>query len=429
MYLYLYSLIDPITNEIRYIGISVNPKRRFRQHLQCVLSKRKYEWISFLKSQNLEPKLDILFKSDDIKFILDKERELIKILPNLLNISKGGEFNLAYSFGDREVKMFSLEGELLNTFTSNAEALRFLNLEDSSSLISACALRARNHAYGYIWRYDDDIITAEDFKRLYLSFENSRDNKHVFVFNTDGEFIDDFESIEKCSKALNIGRSGISGVLSNTTDNFSHKGYIFSKSMEDFEIKYLEFLDSLPKSVVQYDLSGKVLNYFKSINAVATFFDTKCNKSIKKCCENEIDSYNGFIFKYEQVLPSKFKNMLIHFSILDNDLNIIYNGSTETTLRSRLMSLVKDYPEFKNFLVQELGKEILEVKVIIDEYVAKPNTQIRVKCLETNTIYESCRQAAFDLGIKPESVHNYIKGRQKGKVKKLYSFEVCPLIE
>lgn len=429
MYLYLYSLTDPIVNEIKYIGISVNPKRRFRQHLQCTINRNKYEWISFLKSQNLEPKLDILFKSDDIRFILNKEIELIKNLSNLLNISKGGEFNLAYSFGKRVVKMFNLEGELLNTFSSNTEALRFLNLEDSSALISACALRKRNHAHGYIWRYDEDIITLEDFKRLHLSFENSRENKHIFVFNTDGEFINDFESIETCSKALKIGRSGISGVLSNTTNNFSHKGYIFTQSMEDFEIKYLEFLDSLPKSVVQYDLSGKVLNYFKSINSVANFFDTKCNATIKKCCENKLESYNGFIFKYEQVLPSKFKNTLIHFSILDNDLNVIYNGTTENSLRNRLQSLLKDYPEFKNFSVKEVGKEMLEIKTIIDDYVIKPNTQIRIKCLETNTIYESCRQAAVDLNIKPESIHNYLKGKQKGKVKKLYSFEVCPLIE
>lgn len=59
---YIYALIDPTTNEIRYIGKSDAPERRFKEHVdrQACPDSYKANWIKKLRSKNLMPGLKIL---------------------------------------------------------------------------------------------------------------------------------------------------------------------------------------------------------------------------------------------------------------------------------------------------------------------------------------------------------------------------------
>lgn len=60
----IYALCDPYTGEVRYVGKSDDPARRFRDHLtQGQLNRhktRKNSWIKGLLAQGTEPILDIL---------------------------------------------------------------------------------------------------------------------------------------------------------------------------------------------------------------------------------------------------------------------------------------------------------------------------------------------------------------------------------
>jgi hypothetical protein len=55
-------IIDPIKNELRYIGKSINPNSRYRKHLQdskkCISYKDK--WIYSLLNNNIKPELFII---------------------------------------------------------------------------------------------------------------------------------------------------------------------------------------------------------------------------------------------------------------------------------------------------------------------------------------------------------------------------------
>ena len=61
---YIYILQDPITQEVRYVGKSNNPKRRYTSHL-CDKPKVKYYsyyWIQSLLKKGLKPKPESILK-------------------------------------------------------------------------------------------------------------------------------------------------------------------------------------------------------------------------------------------------------------------------------------------------------------------------------------------------------------------------------
>lgn len=69
---YIYALVDPITNETKYIGQTNDLKKRYKQHLHPI--SEKSIWIHNLRRKSKKPKLSIIeeFKSDE----LVNEREL-----------------------------------------------------------------------------------------------------------------------------------------------------------------------------------------------------------------------------------------------------------------------------------------------------------------------------------------------------------------
>lgn len=61
MSFYIYALVDPDTNQIRYIGMSLDPRRRLRQHMrETKKNAGKNIWIDGLKARRRTPYLLIL---------------------------------------------------------------------------------------------------------------------------------------------------------------------------------------------------------------------------------------------------------------------------------------------------------------------------------------------------------------------------------
>lgn len=60
--IFIYGLIDPIKNDLRYVGKSVNPNNRYRKHLQESKNKITYKdkWVNKLLQDNLRPELIII---------------------------------------------------------------------------------------------------------------------------------------------------------------------------------------------------------------------------------------------------------------------------------------------------------------------------------------------------------------------------------
>lgn len=60
----IYTLSDPRNGEVRYVGMSKDPMKRFQMHKQKPFLDRQYlkksAWLKDLKSNNLQPKLEVI---------------------------------------------------------------------------------------------------------------------------------------------------------------------------------------------------------------------------------------------------------------------------------------------------------------------------------------------------------------------------------
>lgn len=96
MKVFIYTLEHPITNEVRYIGKTKNPKMRFHNHCNKLHNEKthKRNWINSLKKENLKPIMKILDEIEESewkyweKFWIEQFRQWGF---NLVNHTSGGD--------------------------------------------------------------------------------------------------------------------------------------------------------------------------------------------------------------------------------------------------------------------------------------------------------------------------------------------------
>lgn len=83
--IYIYGLVCPFSNEIKYIGKSIQPEVRLQQHAISRWNKPLSNWIRELKSKNTSPYIKVLNTFVNDEEATKEERKLIKQTPNLFN--------------------------------------------------------------------------------------------------------------------------------------------------------------------------------------------------------------------------------------------------------------------------------------------------------------------------------------------------------
>lgn len=87
--MYIYALLDPRTEEVRYVGKTTNPRRRFFEHLRKPANEHLARWLNALNQLGLVPNLEILDEVGDETWA-ERERFWISRFVNLVNINPGG---------------------------------------------------------------------------------------------------------------------------------------------------------------------------------------------------------------------------------------------------------------------------------------------------------------------------------------------------
>lgn len=188
------------------------------------------------------------------------------------------------------ILQYSLEGYFIKEWDSIINARNYYN---NTSIEDVCLGKTLT-AGGYQWKYKLD----DNFPMNIGSAESKhKKKKHVFVYDIDGNFINDYYGISTAFHELNISSKSmcISSCYKDITRNLAY-GYRWTET-------YYEKLPplKLPKSnrpVAQINENTKeIIDIFPSIKDAAKTVDA-CFSSIRGCCDHKKKRIKGYQWEY-----------------------------------------------------------------------------------------------------------------------------------
>lgn len=225
---YIYGLVDPETNKIRYIGKTINPKYRLSGHINESLKTRthKCSWIRNLLKRNLKPILKIIEICSLENF---EEREAYHIslygFNELTNSDERGQGNKSRrrelienaKYKNKKVYQYRLSGEFIKEYKSVREASRRLSISHAN--ITRCCNKIANHASGYIFSYKEEIVDP--------ILRPNATKKSVVEIDDKGNIIKEWKSLMDCSRDTGIDNGNLSRVCNNIIKYIKNRRFCF----------------------------------------------------------------------------------------------------------------------------------------------------------------------------------------------------------
>lgn len=191
MKVFIYTLEHPITNEVRYVGKTKNPKMRFHNHCNKLHNEKthKRNWINNLRKENLRPVMEILDEVEESewkyweKFWIEQFRQWGF---NLVNHTSGGD---GLTIGN--ITSFKKGHRPWNYGTRKPKILKGNRGRTENSI--------KNHFQkGFIpWNKNHSGYTTSKAKKVYQYCPYT------------GEFIKEWNSVKEVFLELNINAASI----------------------------------------------------------------------------------------------------------------------------------------------------------------------------------------------------------------------------
>lgn len=270
----LYALVSTSNvDDIRYIGITGRSLRdRLYEHKSCKDNNYKDRWI---KSEL-------------------KKGFSIKLIPLVTNISKQDIFDLEIkTIANYKDKGFKLTNLSIGG-TGGAIGSKW---SDERRLKMSLGAKERAIKIGNSHRGKTNII-------LNPSKYNINKRKPVIQLDKEGNFINEYESIESCRKILNIPYSSIMQCCKGITNTSNSYIFLYKTNYNKEYINAIllklktrwstRSLINKYKKVNMYDLNGNFIRSFDSIK------EAKSNgyNYVSEICNNKMKSTKGYVFKF-----------------------------------------------------------------------------------------------------------------------------------
>lgn len=212
---YIYALVDPRDEMVRYIGKTICPSKRLSSHIN---ESKKYKhhrakWIRSLLKEDMKPIFKILKICPLSEFTI-YESEFIKFYKSdkLTNSDESGSGNInrkreiienAIDKIRKKVYQFDLDGNYIQEFKSTRDAARRMNTLHSH--ISRCCNGIIRHTGGFIYKYNrnpkiEKVLIPNAVK------------KPIIEVDSDGNIINEWGSLMDCSRDTKIDNGNISRV-------------------------------------------------------------------------------------------------------------------------------------------------------------------------------------------------------------------------
>lgn len=245
---YLYTLNCPFTNQIKYVGVSIQPKKRFNTHLSKArqsTSTRKKAWIKGLLNQNLKPILNIISEHDkdvihevEKSFILECKNKNIE----LYNLTSGGEIKKEVSQSTKDKLRQANLGKKQSAKTIQKRVEKLKGQKRTEDVKRKLSQNQKGKNNSMIKSGADFSKQIEAMKKANIGRKRDKSigrkiadrlSKPVIQLDLDGNFVKEWKSMMDIQRELGFKNGDISAVCKGAI----RKGYV-RKTAYGFKWKY-----------------------------------------------------------------------------------------------------------------------------------------------------------------------------------------------
>ena len=312
---YIYLILNTVYPDKIYVGqTSVTPNNRWKGHmLQAKESKHNntdklHNYMARYGIENFGLTVIEMITCKTKDELIDRlnEKEIYYIdrfdtYKNGLNSTRGGRNAMDHK--KRPVIQYDLDGNIIKEHES-IDSLK--EMFDSVSTIYDCCLHNNaRYAYGYLWKYKDDLTPlpklTDSEKREAINRYKMRCPIYEYYYN--GILLNIYNNIDDLLKINpNITREQV--LLCCSGRNYGTDLKIYRFEGDSFD-KYKTFRDK-PKIVEQYDINGNLIHVYASARLADYAYGGK-GSVISNACRNNKIAY-GFIWKYASNTLKEVKN-------------------------------------------------------------------------------------------------------------------------
>lgn len=256
---FIYSLSDPLTGEIRYIGKANNPKKRILDHVKegkTSNKSHKISWVKSLISKDLMPIVEIVDEVPKSEWEFWETFWISQFKAwefKLTNISPGGYNNNYKRSSETKQKM------------RKSKLGSKLPIEHRNKISESIKVKSKDNPNYNRCKDKTNIIDKSELYQKYI-VENL--------------------SLNKCASYFRVSKRCI-------FDNITENGFKKDKS------KWIGQVRSNPeKTVLQFDKDGNFLREWVGLKSITKEIGVN-SSNIANCCRGKIKSAGGFIWKYK----------------------------------------------------------------------------------------------------------------------------------
>ena len=285
----IYKLIDPVSNEIRYIGLTFNTlKQRLGSHYSDPGKTHKCNWIRKLKSQGLKPIIESVEENiSSYEEVCEKEIYYIEYFKNigcnLTNIEPGGGINKKISDETKKKMSISAKSRNFKLVLTDEQRLRLSisAIEKFKDDNEREKLRISNK------RYENSKTEMQKLNDILI-----QNNKFVYQYDKDMNLINKFTSIRDVERQTGISRTNVSKCCKHKVRMVGGFVWRFDGDLTPPEYKKGHV------SVIQYDMYMNFIKEYKNSNVAANELNLN-SSNILSCCKVIQKSSGGFKWSYK----------------------------------------------------------------------------------------------------------------------------------
>lgn len=271
---YIYTLSDPSTMEIRYVGQTNDPKRRFISS-SINESSDSYEtykakWIRKVISNNLLPIMNIIDTCNSIEESNRLERDYVDRFT-----TEGVKLTNSHV---NDVTDFSLQTrEKISNAKKGKKLEEIVGLEKSIELKAYYSEKTKLNNPNK----SNDPIVREKISNTLKEYFSDKENHWAYGL----KMTDDHNEKLRLAKLNNPKNVG------NRKPRTEEQKEKIRNSIKGRKINRYE--------IIQYDMDMNLIKVWKSLREIERTDSSLSRSQIARCCKEEKNSYAGFIWKYK----------------------------------------------------------------------------------------------------------------------------------